>query len=57
METYQFLIFLALVILTWRLFKLEKRVRKIEDLIDEACDEMEEEENENKKTKNKEIED
>lgn len=45
MELWQLLIFLVVIILTARLFKLEKRVRKIEDLIDEACDEMEEEEN------------
>ena len=50
METYQFLIFLTLVILTWRLYKLEKRIRKIEYLIDEACDEMEDENDETQKT-------
>ena len=50
METYQFLIFLTLVVLTWRLFKLEKCIQKMEDLIDEACNEMEDENDETQKT-------
>ena len=49
MELWQLLILLAVMILSWRLFKLEKRVRKIEDLIDEACDEMEDKNNETQK--------